>query len=81
MLGEISKGEIIKPINKERIYKMVSCTGNECLFVKHNISSCIVDKYEFSPLNKMGRSLTGEMIKDVCIPLKVNRLGKIKEML
>lgn len=78
---EISKGEIIKPINKERIYKMVSCTGNECLFVKHNISSCIVDKYEFSPLNKMGRSLTGEMIKDVCIPLKVNRLGKIKEML
>ena len=33
---------------------------------------------EFSPLNKMERAISGEMIKEVCIPIKVNRLGEIK---
>lgn len=62
----------------ERIYKMVSSTGNQCMFVRQDISTPIVNKIEFSPLNKMERAITGEMIKDVCIKLMVDRLGNIK---
>jgi CRISPR-associated endonuclease Csn1 len=70
----------IDNIKKERIYKMVSCTGTECHFVPQNIASPIVNKVEFSPKNKMGRSLTGEMIKDVCCKLTIDRLGNIKPL-
>lgn len=63
---------------RKRIYKMVSCTGSECHFVPYYVASPIVNKVEYSSLNKIGRSLTGEMIKDVCIKLKVDRLGNIK---
>ena len=34
---------------------------------------------EFSALNKMERAITGEMIKEICIPIKVDRLGNIVE--
>ena len=37
----------------------------------------IVDKLEFTRHNKMERAITGEMIKEVCIPVRVNRLGEI----
>lgn len=67
----------IENIRVDRIYKMVSCTGTECHFVPQNTSNPIVNKVEFSPLNKMGRSLSGEMIKDVCIKISVNRIGNI----
>lgn len=67
----------IQSIDRERIYKMVSCTGNECYFIKENIAAPIINKYEFSPLNKMARAITGEMIKETGIPIKVNRLGQI----
>lgn len=63
---------------QKRIYKMVSCTGSECHFVPYYVASPIKNKVEYSSLNKIGRSLTGEMIKDVCIKLKVDRLGNIK---
>ena len=71
---------------QKRIYKMVSCTGNQCMFIPHNVATSIVNKLEFSPLNKMERAITiekdkGEMIKDVCIKLKVNRLGKITNLI
>lgn len=56
---------------------MVSATGNRAFYIKFNIANSIIDKFEFSPLNKMERSLTGEMIKEVCIPIKVDRLGNI----
>jgi len=56
---------------------MVSCTGNECLFVKHDVASAIVNKVEFSTLNKMGRDLEGNMIKDRCVKILVDKLGKI----
>ena len=69
---------ISNPIDKNRIYKMVSSTTSACFFIKNNIANCIVDKYEFSPLNKMERSVTGEMIKETCIPINVDRLGNIK---
>ncbi|MGL6022189.1 MAG: hypothetical protein ACRC0A_03685 [Chitinophagaceae bacterium] len=41
------------------------------------MSSVIKDKFEFSSRNKMEKSVTGEMIKEICIPIKVDRLGNI----
>lgn len=63
-----------------RIYKMVSCTGNRAFYLKYYISKSIVDKFEFSALNKMERSLEGEMIKEICWKLEVNKLGQITKI-
>lgn len=68
----------ISSINRGRIYKMVSSSGSQCFFIKNNVANSIVDKCEFSALNKMERAITGEMIKETCIPINVNRLGKIE---
>jgi len=70
-------------VNEEqvrRIYKMVSCTGSQCMFVRNDVANSIVNKFEFSSLNKMEKSMEGTMIKDVCWKLKVDRLGKIIEV-
>ncbi len=67
-------------IDYDRVYKMVSSSGNQCFFIKENIATSIVDKFEFSALNKMERAVTGEMIKEVCIPVKVDRLGNITKI-
>lgn len=74
---EIKCGHINQPIQTDRIYKMVSSSGNQCFFIKSNVANTIIDKYEFSPLNKMERAITGEMIKEICIPIKIDRLGNI----
>ena len=74
---ENKKGEIQMPLDKSRIYKMVSSSGVDCHFIQERVSSPVVDKKEFSPLNKMERAITGETIKKTCIPLKVDRLGNI----
>lgn len=77
---DIANGNIALPIDKRRIYKMVSSSGNQCFFILHTVAKVIVDKNEFSPLNKMERALTKEMIKENCVPIKVNRLGCIVEI-
>lgn len=74
---EISAGSVKKPIDNNRIYKMVSATGNQCFFINECVASPIVNKNEFSALNKMQRAISGEMIKDICVPLKVDRLGNV----
>ena len=74
---ELADGCIASPLNTSRIYKMVSASGVECYFVPFCVASPIVDKVEFSRLNKMERAVTDEMIKRVCIPLTVDRLGRI----
>jgi len=61
----------------DKVYKVVSFSGSQCFFVKNNIANAIVNKVEFSALNKMERSIEGEMIKDCCMKLKVDRLGRI----
>ncbi|MDR0573773.1 MAG: type II CRISPR RNA-guided endonuclease Cas9 [Tannerella sp.] len=70
----------IEDIKVDRIYKMVSSTGNQCFFICQNVANSIVNKVEFSPLNKMERGITGEMIKDVCVKLNIDRLGNIKPL-
>lgn len=75
---ELEKG--IKEVDKKRIYKMVSSSGNQCFFIDEKAAKSIVDKVEFSSLNKAERAITGEMIKEVCTPLTVDRLGNIIEL-
>lgn len=67
-------------LDVDRLYKMVSSSGNQCFFVKENVASSIIDKTEFSALNKMERAITGEMIKEICIPIKIDRLGNITKI-
>lgn len=64
-------------MDKERVYKMVSCCKGYCSFIPHRVSKSIVDKAEFSSLNKMERAISGEMIKEICIPIRLDRLGNI----
>ncbi|MDR0865126.1 MAG: type II CRISPR RNA-guided endonuclease Cas9 [Candidatus Symbiothrix sp.] len=67
----------INNVKKERIYKMVSSSGNQCFFVQSNVAISIVNKVEFSALNKMERAITGEMIKEICVKMGLDRLGNI----
>ena len=71
-LEHISKDQL------NRIYKMVSSTSNRCFFIKSEIALSIVNKIEYSPLNKMEKSIEGFMIKDVCLKLQVNRIGNLE---
>lgn len=61
------------------IYKMVSSSGKQCFFIRADVATSIIDKAEFSALNKMEKSIDGIMIKDHCIKLKVDRLGNISK--
>ncbi|MBQ8957595.1 MAG: type II CRISPR RNA-guided endonuclease Cas9 [Bacteroidales bacterium] len=70
----------IGTIENDKIYKMVSSSGNQCFFTKVTVAKAIVDKVEFTSSNKAERAITGEMIKETCIPLKVDRLGNIIEI-
>lgn len=70
----------IMAIDKTRIYKIVSCTGNEGHFAPAKIANPILQTTELGSNNKAQRAWTGEMIKEICIPLKVDRLGNIVEL-
>ncbi|MFN8881004.1 MAG: type II CRISPR RNA-guided endonuclease Cas9 [Cyclobacteriaceae bacterium] len=61
-----------------RIYKVVSFSGNQCFFVMQTVATSIVNKAEYTTLNKMERSIDGKMIKESCIKIRVNRLGQIE---
>jgi CRISPR-associated endonuclease Csn1 len=61
----------------KRIYKIVSFTGNRLYAIPYYVAASIVDKAEFSQLNKMEYSLEKTSIKDLCIKLKTDRLGNI----
>lgn len=61
----------------ERVYKMVSSSGTQCFFVKHDVSTPIVNKVEFSALNKTERAIDGTMIKDRCRKISIDRIGRV----
>lgn len=65
-------------IDKTRIYKLVSCTSNEAHFIPAHIASPILQTIELGSNNKAQKSWTDEMIKEVCIPIEIDRLGNIK---
>ena len=66
--------------DNSRVYKFVSCTGNEAHFVPYYIASPIIETKELGSNNKAQRAWTNEMIKEVCIPIKVDRLGNITKI-
>ena len=68
------------PNDSQRIYKMVSSSGSQCFFVRHDIATSIVNKVEFSALNKTERAIDGVMIKEFCQKLKVDRLGNVSQI-
>ena len=69
----------LKSLSKEHIYKIVSFTGNRLYAIQNRIASPIVDKVEFTQLNKMEFTPEKTSIKDCCWKLKVDRLGNIIE--
>ena len=46
-------------------------------FIPFYVASVLMNKVEFSSQNKAERALDGTMIKDVCRPIKIDRLGNI----
>jgi CRISPR-associated endonuclease Csn1 len=60
---------------KNRIYKVVSFTGNRLYCIPCIVATVIVNKVEFTQLNKL--EFTRE--KENCIKLKIDRLGNISK--
>ena len=76
---ERRNGVLNLPLDRTRIYKMVNCTGNRCYFLHFPVASVIVEKKEFTAQNKIELfPSSGERIREVCVPLKVDRLGNIE---
>ena len=89
---ELKDGKIHLPLDKKRIYKAVDFDKTTINFVYHSSANVLfsVSKDEShhysgiqneygkgSPQSKNQKSITGEMIKEICIPIKVDRLGHI----
>lgn len=75
--AELKDGVNQYNIDRTRVYKMVKATGTNCFFTNANVATRIVDKVEYTSSNCMERAITGEMIKETCLPLLVDRLGNI----
>jgi CRISPR-associated endonuclease Csn1 len=77
----------VEELDKKRIYKMVSSSGPQCFFIRSTVATPIVNKMEYSALNKMEREAVddkqaeGQMIKSVCWKLQVDRLGNIIQII
>ena len=70
---EIENNRLELPLNPQRIYRTISLSKKQVFFVPASISKSIIESVE----SKKERAITGEMIKDICIPIKVDRLGNI----
>jgi CRISPR-associated endonuclease Csn1 len=73
--NKLSKNQV------EKIYKCVSFTGNRLYAIPNTIATSIVDKVEFTLLNKLEFNLDKKSIKEFCLKLEVDRLGKIKKII
>ena len=71
---------------RERVYKTVSFTGNQCFFVKQTIAS-LIKSYdpqtkigELESKNKLEVTICSRIkIKEFCIKLKIDRLGNVSK--
>jgi CRISPR-associated endonuclease Csn1 len=63
------------PLND--IYKIVSFTGNRLYSVPFYYANSIVDKFEFTQLNKLETTINKKSIKEFCLKLKNSRIGEI----
>lgn len=71
--GKVDKSD------KNQIYKIVSFTGNRLYGIPYFVANSIVDKVEYSQLNKVEFTDDKISIKEVCIPFKIDRLGNKKK--
>lgn len=67
-------------IDKKHIYKIVSFTGHRLYGVPYSVANSIVDKIEYSQLNKVEFTDENISIKELCVPVKVDRLGNITKI-
>lgn len=74
---ERATGVLSEPLNTEQIFKVVSFDSNQCYFIPHRVAKTIVDKVEYNAKNKI-ISIDGVSIKNFCIPLIVDRLGRYR---
>ncbi|MFY9151804.1 MAG: type II CRISPR RNA-guided endonuclease Cas9 [Prolixibacteraceae bacterium] len=77
---EIDSNSLQGEIRKDRIYKMVSSSGYQCFFIPHSVANGIVNTVELGANNKSEKSLDKMMIKELCKPIKVDRLGNVIEI-
>lgn len=74
---EIKNGIAVEQIKTDRIYKMISCNKYQAFFTPFRIASPILRTTELGSNDKSERAWDGTMIKEVCVPIKVDRLGNI----
>jgi CRISPR-associated endonuclease Csn1 len=76
---EIENGQTKAATNLSRIYKIVSFTGSRLYAIPYYVAKAIVDKVEYTQLNKVESDIDDNLsIKQCCIKLKVDRLGNIR---
>ena len=68
-------------LDRSRIYKIVSFTGNRLYAIPYNVSNMIWDKNEYTQLNKGESTDMKESIKEICMPINVDRLVHITEII
>ena len=74
----VPKADSTSIMDKSRIYKFVSSSDTDAYFIPVAVASPIVNKVEYTQLNKTSRICAEEqLIKEICIPIKVDRLGNI----
>ncbi len=64
--------------NIQNIYKIVSFTNNRLYAIPYYVAKSIVDKNEYTQLNKLEFTINGVSIKESCIKLQVDRIGNFK---
>ncbi len=74
---EIADVEQLTNGQLKQVYKCVSFTANRLYAIPNNVASTIIDKIEFTQLNKLEVSLDKQSIKEHCWKLQVDRLGKV----
>lgn len=70
-------GQNLTAEQARKIYRFVSYDGASAFFVPASVASIIIDKVEFEKKNKIGRAPDGRMIKEFCIKLNVDRMGRV----
>ena len=74
---EVLRKKINFPLNRERIYKVVSFSENRLFTIPNHIAKVVVDGEEYNKKNKIELTDENQSIKEICIPIQVDRLGNI----
>jgi CRISPR-associated endonuclease Csn1 len=67
-------------LDKNKIYKFVSCTGNRAYFIPENVANIICDKQEYTQLNKEEFNDQHICIKQFCIKIQIDQLGNLTSL-